>query len=99
MRSRGAWPGVVDVVARHPACMVDVVARRLVGVVDEDDAVEVIARPKDETHDDERSRHNKIVETYYQSAVILKCKNRTASPERGEWWHRNLSLTHILHMS
>jgi hypothetical protein len=29
--------------------MVDVVARRLTGVVDEDDAVEIIARPEDES--------------------------------------------------
>jgi hypothetical protein len=45
---------VADIVAQLLAGMVDVVARILARVVDEDDAVEVIARPQDETHDGER---------------------------------------------
>jgi hypothetical protein len=48
MRSCGAWSGVIDVVAQCLAGMVDVLARRLTGVVDEDDVVEIIARPEDE---------------------------------------------------
>jgi hypothetical protein len=58
--------------------MVDVVVRRLTGVVDEDNAIELITRPEDETHDGERGRHNKVVETYYRSAVILRQKKNYA---------------------
>ena len=55
--------------------MVDVVVRRLTGMVDEDNAVEVIAQPEDETHDDERDRYSKVVEAYFRSAVILRHNN------------------------
>jgi hypothetical protein len=55
--------------------MVDVVVRRLTGMVDEDNAVEVIARSEDETHDDERDRYSKVVEAYFRSAVVLRSKN------------------------
>jgi hypothetical protein len=67
----GRVADAVDIVARRLAGMVDVVARCLTGVVDEDDAVKIIAGPEDETHDGERSRHNKVVEVYFRSAVML----------------------------
>jgi hypothetical protein len=47
------------------AGMVDVVVQRLTGVVDEDNAVEVVARLEDETHDDELDRYSKVVEAYF----------------------------------
>jgi hypothetical protein len=59
--------------------MVDVVVRRLTGVVDEDNAVEVIVRPEDETHDGEQDRHSKVVETYFRSAIILRPKTLYAN--------------------
>jgi hypothetical protein len=52
------------------AGMVDVVVQRLTGVVDEDNAVEVVARLEDETHNDELDRYSKVVEAYFRSAVI-----------------------------
>jgi hypothetical protein len=62
--------------------MVDVVTRRLTGVVDEDDAVEIIARPE-ETHDGERSRHNKVVANYFRSVLILRRKKLHANNSTG----------------
>jgi hypothetical protein len=59
--------------------MVDVITRRLTGVVDEDNTVEVIAQPKDETHDGKRGQHSKVVEVYFRSAVMLRRKKLRAN--------------------
>lgn len=73
--------------------MVDVVPRSLASVVDEDDAVEVIALPEDETQDGKRGRHGEVVESYSRSAVMLRrkqfCKQvmgvHTLESARGSW--------------